>query len=835
MESLQSLKSKLTTLQQTKRLDKSLHKLSRNEILRERSRAYLTPENRNCKKYHQLKECMFEDLEMTLDGPGCSNTLKFTQDSKESSTQAPRLSSVSKPVMKNSGLKLTKTKTPNSQKKLKQRRNLYSRIKVSRTPDYMDTGDEKWKRNRRLEGGLKPIESLCPKIGIEKADLKEKDFVYKKEPKVFQNIAKISKISKIKLKDLFESKMGGFYMRFKQCNLKRMEKRKGLYWDPFSSLNSLRDTQKCLDQLISELFEIKKTHSIPADELCICHLVRDTFKKFQICYVNEIKMLTRSLILHTKDNHKLLNLLSKFKLSSPSLNSFEQQQKIDHALQEYDRINLTKDIEQIENIKNKKFSGVDFELSEIHHNMEANARLFPAFSDTNIKDYERYGTLESGFKTSAQGLQVNTAKIMFDKIHSGISRKNTVFDMDDELELVEASTMTELPDPLLVKLEAMKKLLQKSKVKVEEKNEANKKLVSKLKLVKDDFSLISRDRRDLELQVEHEKKKFYNLIKNKNTRIKKLEEQDFNKEFQVKTLTRQITNLQDEKKLFLQNLENTQFELKKNKLLVRSLTKKLESKDLEDFLRRENQDLSWKKTPGVDFECQTQAETQHGFGSANLERIPTGVVSRKPAMKHLLAVEVCDKLNKEVQVELLPSTIKYLPDQILEEDKETTQTRKASSKHPSKIPTTKFAKTRFLGLKVPHCSTSRNFKSYDLLKKASLLKYEHKFNKPADDFKSKTPRMRVVKQIEIEEILKKNYSGFLPIPEAPLQPDFRTFEPVLRKARKEKLQLASGSKLNNTSFFNSGKKEMKYYNYTGDEIDFRLKPTSEGRKYSNIS
>ncbi|CAI2362383.1 unnamed protein product [Moneuplotes crassus] len=84
---------------------------------------------------------------MNLDGPGCSNTLKFTQDSKESSTQAPRLSSVSKPVMKNSGLKLTKTKTPNSQKKLKQRRNLYSRIKVSRTPDYMDTGDEKWKRN----------------------------------------------------------------------------------------------------------------------------------------------------------------------------------------------------------------------------------------------------------------------------------------------------------------------------------------------------------------------------------------------------------------------------------------------------------------------------------------------------------------------------------------------------------------------------------------------------------------------------------------------------------------------------------------------------------------
>ncbi|CAI2362384.1 unnamed protein product [Moneuplotes crassus] len=571
-------------------------------------------------------------------------------------------------------------------------------------------------------------------------------------------------------------------------------------------------------------------------------------------------MLTRSLILHTKDNHKLLNLLSKFKLSSPSLNSFEQQQKIDHALQEYDRINLTKDIEQIENIKNKKFSGVDFQLSEIHHNMEANARLFPAFSDTNIKDYERYGTLESGFKTSAQGLQVNTAKIMFDKIHSGISRKNTVFDMDDEPELVEASTMTELPDPLLVKLEAMKKLLQKSKVKVEEKNEANKKLVSKLKLVKDDFSLISRDRRDLELQVEHEKKKFYNLIKKKNTRIKKLEEQNFNKEIQVKTLTRQITNLQDEKKLFLQNLENTQSELKKNKLLVRSLTKKLESKDLEDFLRRENQDLSWKKTPGVDFECQTQAETQHGFGSVNLERMPTGVVSRKPAMKHLLAafnaklsfLPLSLKTNK---IHISASSVSiYQPYKIpnklyhrllyskfskasfhIEEDKETTQTPKASSKRPSKIPTTKFAKARFLGLKVPHCSTSRNFRSYDLLKKASLLKYEHKFNKPADDFKSKTPRMRVVKQIEIEEILKKNYSGFLPIPEAPLQPDFKTFEPVLRKARKDKLQLASGSKLNNTSFFNSGKKEMKYYNYTGDEIDFRLKPTSEGRKYSNIS
>lgn len=51
-----------------------------------------------------------------------------------------------------------------------------------------------------------------------------------------------------------------------------------------------------------------------------------------------------------------------------------------------------------------------------------------------------------------------------------------------------------------------------------------------------------------------------------------MEEQDFSKEIQVTTLTRQITSLQDEKKLFLQNLENTQLELKKSKLLVRSLT-----------------------------------------------------------------------------------------------------------------------------------------------------------------------------------------------------------------------------------------------------------------------
>lgn len=46
----------------------------------------------------------------------------------------------------------------------------------------------------------------------------------------------------------------------------------------------------------------------------------------------------------------------------------------------------------------------------------------------------------------------------------GLGRKNTVFDMEDEPEFVEASTMTEIPDPLLVKLEAMKNLLQKYKV-----------------------------------------------------------------------------------------------------------------------------------------------------------------------------------------------------------------------------------------------------------------------------------------------------------------------------------------------------------------------------------
>lgn len=73
MESLKSLKAKLTALQQTRRLDKSLNKLSRNEILRERSRAHLTPENKNYKskvleywllvEYTQLKEWMFEGKE----------------------------------------------------------------------------------------------------------------------------------------------------------------------------------------------------------------------------------------------------------------------------------------------------------------------------------------------------------------------------------------------------------------------------------------------------------------------------------------------------------------------------------------------------------------------------------------------------------------------------------------------------------------------------------------------------------------------------------------------------------------------------------------------------
>lgn len=48
-----------------------------------------------------------------------------------------------------------------------------------------------------------------------------------------------------------------------------------------------------------------------------------------------------------KTPQKPLKLLSKPKIPDPSWNSFEHQQKIDQDLQEYDRINLTKDIEQI--------------------------------------------------------------------------------------------------------------------------------------------------------------------------------------------------------------------------------------------------------------------------------------------------------------------------------------------------------------------------------------------------------------------------------------------------------------------------------------------------------
>lgn len=85
-------------------------------------------------------------------------------------------------------------------------------------------------------------------------------------------------------------------------------------------------------------------------------------------------MLKRSLIKQRADNHKILHLLSKFKLSGKNWSSFEQLAKIDNDMREYDKIDLMKDIDQWGNIKKNKFSGVDFQLTEIQHEMETKAK-----------------------------------------------------------------------------------------------------------------------------------------------------------------------------------------------------------------------------------------------------------------------------------------------------------------------------------------------------------------------------------------------------------------------------------------------------------------------------